>query len=167
MSLEVWKDIPDYEGLYQVSNLGRVKSLKKEVLFKDGRKRTYKETIRKQHFNKKRGYFYISLKVSGVVKTISIHTLVFKAFNNYDENLVVDHIDNNQKNNRLDNLQQISYRQNSTKDKKTPNICYISKYDKYMAYIWFKGKNNHLGYFKNYKYALKAVNEFKKTNIHE
>ena len=45
---EIWKDIPNYEGFYQVSNLGRVKSLDKYVSYKDGRIRFYKSKILKQ-----------------------------------------------------------------------------------------------------------------------
>ena len=161
---EIFKDVTGYEGLYQVSNLGRVKSLEKLVIFKNGRKRVYKESIRKLHFNKQRGYWYVSLRVSGNTKTISIHTLVYKTFKNHIKGLVVDHIDNDQSNNKLSNLQQISYRENSTKDKKTPNYTYVKKYNKYMAYIYYNKRNNHLGYFKTEEEAIKSINNFKNKN---
>jgi hypothetical protein len=161
---EIWKDIPNYEGLYQVSNLGRVKSLDKTVVFKDGRIRKYKECIRKQHFNKKRGYYYVSLKVKGVTKTISTHTLVFKTFMECEKGLVIDHIDNNQKNNNLENLQQITYRENNTKDKKTPNVCFHKRNNKYMSYFWLNGKNHHIGYFLKYQDAVNSIIKFKKEN---
>jgi hypothetical protein len=159
--MEIWKDIKDYKGIYQVSNLGNVRSLDRLVTFKDGRKRFYKGEIKPLILNKQRGYLYISFKLKGFTKTISVHTLVYKAFKNYDKSLVIDHIDNNRLNNRLENLQQITMRENLTKDKKTPNYCYRKEMKKYMAYMWVNGKNNHIGYFKTEKETKKAILEFK------
>lgn len=158
---EIWKDIANYEGIYQVSNLGNIRSVDRVVFFKDGRKRFYKGKIRPLTFNKKRGYFYVSFKLKGCTKTFSIHSLVFKAFNECDSNLVIDHIDNDRKNNKLCNLQQITQRHNLTKDKKTPNYCFISKYNKYMAYMWVNGKNNHIGYFNTEEEVKEAILKFK------
>lgn len=162
--MEVWKNVylKEYHNFYKVSNLGRIKSIEKTVLFSDGRKRKYKEIIRKQHFNKKIGYYYVSLKVNGIVKTISVHTLVYKTFCDYKKGLVIDHKDNNQKNNKLSNLQQISFRKNLIKDKDSPNILFRKDYNKYMVYYWVNGKNNHIGYFKKHKDAVIALNNFKK-----
>ena len=42
---EIWKDIPNYEGYYQASSLGRVKSLERHIIYKDGRERTYPSVI--------------------------------------------------------------------------------------------------------------------------
>lgn len=89
---EVWKDIEGYEGLYQVSNLGRVKSLKKNI-------------IRKQVLGKD-GYLRVTLKHNGKAKTLSVHRLVAKAFLknvfNYPE---VNHKDENKANNNISNLE--------------------------------------------------------------
>lgn len=89
---EVWKDIEGYEGLYQVSNLGRVKSLKKNI-------------IRKQTLGKD-GYLRVILKHNGKSKNFSVHRLVAKAFLknvfNYPE---VNHKDENKTNNNVSNLE--------------------------------------------------------------
>ena len=92
--LEEWKDIVGYEGLYQVSNLGRVKSLRKNK-------------IRKPTANS-RGYKQVDLWKSGKVTHTSIHRLVAFHFLevpvNYKE-MEVNHKDEDKTNNRADNLE--------------------------------------------------------------
>lgn len=79
---EVWKDIPNYEGLYQVSNYGRIK----RVLFKNGKYEFKKEKILKLRYDKD-GYEKVTLYKNGTAKIKSIHRLVAEAFvsnpNNY------------------------------------------------------------------------------------
>lgn len=102
---EVWKDIPDYEGLYQVSNLGRIKSLEK----KDKWDRIYEEKIlkpHKQHPKKGNQYVSIYLSKNGIKKRFFIHRLVMMCFSEqYDEKLQVNHKDGNKENNKLINLE--------------------------------------------------------------
>ena len=95
---EEWKDIKDYEGLYQVSNWGRVKSL---ITDKNRRKR-----ILKQH-NRGNGYLFVVLTNNEhQSKNISVHRLVAETFLPNPENLPeVNHIDENKENNRVDNLE--------------------------------------------------------------
>ena len=106
---EIWKDIEGYEGLYQVSDLGRVKSLKfgKERILKQNQ--TYK------------GYLVVTLSENGKTKTRNVHVLVAMAFLDHKpdgtQKVVVDHIDNNKNNNTLDNMQLISHRENVSKDR--------------------------------------------------
>ena len=64
---EIWKDIPDYEGLYQVSDLGRVKSLSRTVKYKNGRSHILKEKIRKQTVGG-HGYLQLGLSKNDTVK---------------------------------------------------------------------------------------------------
>lgn len=99
--MEVWKDIPGYEGLYQVSNLGRIKSLERPKCFG----RIYKEKIMKPGTNAT-GYLYIVLYKDGKHKTCRLHRLVLMAFNPVDgmDSLDVNHIDEDKKNCRLENL---------------------------------------------------------------
>lgn len=97
MKGEIWKDIKDYEGLYQVSNLGRVKSL--------NYKRTGKEEILKAYDNGD-GYLFVQLSKDGKVKNCRINRLVAQAFlPNPDSLPEVNHKDENPKNNRVENLE--------------------------------------------------------------
>ena len=101
---EIWKDIKGYEGLYQVSNLGNVKSLNYN--------RTGQEGLIKA-CNDKYGYLILSLHINGKRKTYKIHRLVAQAFlEDYSEELEVDHIDTNRKNNNVKNLKMCTRKEN-------------------------------------------------------
>lgn len=87
---EVWKDIKGYEGLYQVSNFGKIKSKRK---------------ILKQFINHK-GYFIIQLSKRNISKTYIVHRLIAEAFIPNTENKPqVNHKDGNKQNNCIDNLE--------------------------------------------------------------
>lgn len=107
---EVWKDIPGYEGFYQVSNLGKVKSIFRRVNSKHGSKRKVKERILKPGGIK---YLSVELCKNGIHKYHSVHRLVAIAFipNIYNKPCI-DHIDANPKNNRIDNLRWVTHSQN-------------------------------------------------------
>ena len=101
---EVWKDIRGYEGLYQVSNLGRVKSLLRGST--EG-----KILCPLEH---RQGYLHVRLYKKGVYKQFSIHRLVAITYlDNPNNFLEVNHIDENKKNNRVDNLEWCTYKYNS------------------------------------------------------
>ncbi len=104
--VERWKDIPDYEGYYQVSDLGRVKVLSRIVKtgLKNGGFRKCKEFIRKQSFNKA-NYLLIGLRKEGNSEKKIVHRLVAKAFIPNPENKPeVNHkIDNSKIVNKQDN----------------------------------------------------------------
>lgn len=107
MLIEEWKDIKGYEGAYQVSNLGRVKSLNYNG--------TKKEKIL---IGSKvgRGYKIVSLSKNGKIKNFLIHRLVYKAFvGNIPQGLQVDHVSNNKTDNRLQNLQLLTPSENCKK----------------------------------------------------
>lgn len=98
---EIWKDIEGYEGLYQVSNLGKVKSLER----KDRYGRTFKEKIKQLQVDKD-GYLRTSLwkEKNGSLK--QVHRLVAVAFIPNEENKpIVNHIDGNKQNNNVKNLE--------------------------------------------------------------
>lgn len=96
--VEEWRPICGYEGLYQVSNLGRVKSLKNN-------KGIYREKILIIGKNKD-GYLQINLCKEGKMKTFRVHRLVANAFiENPNEYTTVNHIDENKENNCVDNLE--------------------------------------------------------------
>ena len=103
--MEIWRDIEGYEGLYQVSNEGRVKSLQREILYKDGRKKVLEEKILR-NFISDLGYYHVMLSKNGVPKRYKVHRLVAKAFIPNPDNLpIINHKDENPKNNVVDNLE--------------------------------------------------------------
>jgi hypothetical protein len=129
---EQWKDINSYKGLYQVSNLGRVKSLDRIVQGKI-KDYHYKSKILKPGTNNN-GHLFVNLYKDNKPKTRTIHQLVAESFLNHvpcGYKLVIDHIDNDKNNNFLDNLQIITQRLNASKDKK-------NKSSKYTGVIWHK-----------------------------
>ena len=102
---EIWKDVLDFEGLYQISNLGNVKSLEKTYYAGNyGSKRLQKEIILKP-YNTRR-YLCVNLTNKGVGKNYKIHRLVALHFLPFVEGKTeVNHIDGNVLNNKLDNLE--------------------------------------------------------------
>lgn len=101
---EVWRDIKGYEGYYQVSNFGRVKSLDRVAIYSDGRIFKYNGRQLKTTLNK--GYVHVKLSKHSDVKTFKIHRLVAEAFIPNPLNLPqVNHKDENKTNNNVDNLE--------------------------------------------------------------
>lgn len=123
---EIWKDIVGYEGLYQVSNLGNVKGLPRQLLMKGKYPYTCKEKMLKPGKNK-RGYCSVVLSINSIEKTFKVHQLVAMAFLGHKPcgmELVVDHKNNNKSDNRLENLQIITNRENCSKDVKNKTSKY-------------------------------------------
>lgn len=103
---EIWKDIKGYEGSYQVSNLGRVKSVGR-LIERNGTEDFYyiKERIRKPIKNN-RGYLCVMLSKHCLSKGFQVHRLVAQAFIPNPDNLPqVNHKDENKENNCVDNLE--------------------------------------------------------------
>ena len=157
--VEQWKDILDYEGLYQVSDLGRVKRLDRLKNHSSG-KGTFlsKEKIMKQ--SKGKFYYSVGLYDSFKLKTWLVHHLVSIVFlNHYPKrnNLVIDHKDNIKGNNMLSNLQIITNRNNSSKDRiNSVGFTGVRKDEnRFVAQISYKGKIISLGAYNSAEDASK------------
>lgn len=102
---EIWKAVPGYEGLYELSNMGRVRSLDRIVRASGVSKRRAFGRVLNPYTNKLR-YQYVALSKDGKSKTLSVHRLVANVFvpnpNNYS---IINHKDENPSNNRADNLE--------------------------------------------------------------
>jgi len=154
MKTEIWKYVKDYEGVYQVSNLGRVKSLK------FGKERILKMVINNA------GYILVALHKDGNQKSKNVHQLVAIAFLGHipcGNNLVVDHINTIKTDNHLDNLQIITHRENCSKDKKGSSkytgVSWYKRCNKWQAIININGQNKPLGYFKTELEASEAYQQ--------
>lgn len=88
---EIWKDIPNYENLYQVSNLGNIKSLYNNIILKPSVDRY--------------GYVRFSATKNKKQKTLRIHRVVMEVFNPIKESMQINHIDGNKTNNAITNLE--------------------------------------------------------------
>jgi len=155
---EVWRNIPGFIGLYKVSNLGRVKSLRR---FKNRIGTTgiwIKERIISQSIHST-GYFKVGIRdFNGNKFYPKTHQLVAMAFLGYvrdgNNKIVVDHIDNNPLNNNLNNLQIITNRENASKDKnngssKYTGVSWCKRAKKWRAGIYINGKSIYIGMFDN------------------
>ena len=113
---EHWKPIKDYESLYEVSDLGRVRSLKRA---------TTTGKVLKPYVSSKNGYCYVSLSKENKKCSKRIHVLVMNAFNpiekkrGYDNAHTIDHIDGDKTNNKLQNLEWCSQSENQLRAYKT------------------------------------------------
>lgn len=145
--MEIWKDIPGYEGLYQVSNLGCVKSL------------NYNGTKKEKLLNllgKKMTYYSVTLYKNNKTHRRTIHSLVAEVFLKHvacGHKIVIDHINDNPKDNRAENLQIVTQRFNCKKNQS----IYSSQYkgvnwdkasDKWVSRIEINRKAIFLGRFK-------------------
>lgn len=102
---EIWKSIAGYEGCYEVSNLGNIKSLSRTVVAGPNSLRTVKEIIRKQRLCRK-GYCRVGLSIESLKVNHSVHRLVAEAFIPKVEGKdQVNHIDGVKTNNNISNLE--------------------------------------------------------------
>ena len=152
---EIWKYVTGYDEDYECSNLGNVRSQK----FYRNKNLTL--------CTNKNGYSFCLLYNEGFRKLWKVHQLIAITFLLHDiksKTLVIDHIDNNKLNNRLDNLQLITQRQNLSKDKKGlskyTGVSWSKSSKKWKAQIRVNYKDIYLGLFDNELDSSKSYQEY-------
>lgn len=109
--MEEWRPIKDYEGLYEVSNMGRVRSLDREIITSNGKKIHLKGKILKLQLNNS-GYLFVGLNKHNK-KHFYVHFLVAKSFiPNLENKQFIDHINTNKTDNRVENLRWVTREEN-------------------------------------------------------
>lgn len=172
-----WKDVPNYEGLYSINTKGDIKSLSRIVLIKGCFPIISKERILKAAITSG-GYLNVRLYKNGKAETFPIHQLVAFTFLNHSKcgnKLVINHINHIKTDNRVENLEIVTQRENSNKK-------HLNSSSKYVGVTWCKTKNKwisritigaktlHLGCFMTeieahnaYKNKLKQI-QYEKNN---
>lgn len=131
--MEVWRDVCDFEGYYQVSNMGRVRSLDRYYLCTNGKTGHRRARICSQRCDKD-GYFVVKLSKNGISKLFPVHRLVALAFvDGAAEDLEVDHIDSDRQNNEAENLRWVSH---------ANNVDHCLKEGRHVCQTNLTGRNN-------------------------
>jgi hypothetical protein len=172
METEIWKPIPGYEGLYEVSSFGRVKSLDRIITRK--KVDTFIKGDLKCMSVNNSGYYKVSLYKENKYRNFYVHKLVFCAFNNIGlmVRIMINHLDEDKLNNKISNLELTNSRENATYsiNKKITSSIYTGVYLKkttksgktyfyWRSCIRIDNKNIELGTFKTEKEAHKAYLE--------
>lgn len=181
---EIWKTIPKTNNMYQASNMGRIRSLDRYIIdvnnFKSFKRGTILKAYVKKNDNNEK-YYSLTICINNKKKTLNVHTLVFSAFNGFSPTInskkTVDHKDNNKLNNNIDNLQLITSRENSSKDRKNKTskytgVSFRKDTNKWQAQITINkkcvkiisSKSEELCY-KAYEIALKNTDNYNGNNV--
>lgn len=156
---EIWRDIKGYEDKYQVSNLGRVRSLDRTV-WNGVAHHLLRGRILKIGYDGGK-YRKANISVDGNRQSLKIHRLVAAAFlEDYDSKMEVNHKDFDKDNNRVDNLEMVSPLDNTrhywrSQRKKRGAYPYKSS-KRFKAQIFHKGKQLHIGVYDTIEEAYQA-----------
>lgn len=155
---ESWKDLQGYEDRYAISNLGNIKNLKTNVVLSP--------------WLNSNGYKSVTLRREGKVSSLKVHQLVAINYLNHKPNgmnLVVDHINKDKLDNRVDNLRLVTQRENSSNTKrisksKYTGVSFDERAKKWFAYIridnkfkWLKSSKCELSCAVAYNLKLKEI----------
>lgn len=157
--IEIWKDVPGYEGIYQASTFGNIKSLRRNKVLNN-----YKPEV----------YYQKTLCKNGNRKMFRVHQIIAMTFLGFIPNKhisIIDHKDDNKLNNRLSNLQIVTSRENNNKrirfehKSKEHGVSWESETNKWRVRIVINKVRIHIGRFYS---EIEASNMYKKAlnNIH-
>lgn len=167
---EVWMDIPDYQGYYQASNLGRIRSVDRLIVDKNGCEKNHKGRVLKGSINTD-GYRKINLSKNNIQKTLTFSQVIAITFLNHVPNgvtIVVDHINGDILDDRLINLRLVTNRENTSICFRSNRYSFSSNFEgvhfnktdkKWMAFIYYRNKFHHLGQYDNEIDAAKAYQD--------
>ena len=160
MLTEQFKSIKGYEGLYEISNLGNIKSLSREIKYSAGKTIKIKERMLKPTLRTD-GYLSIGLHQNNIGKTHQIHRLVYISFNgDIPKKLQIDHINDNRSDNRLSNLRLLTHRLNTARGFRhrglPTGVIYHKQAGKYQSQINIDKKYYYLGLYDSVDTAKEA-----------
>lgn len=154
---EIWKPVVGWEGWYEVSNLGRVRSVDR-VVVRGNKEYHVSEKILKQT-DRGNNYLTVRLTRGGKGSNQYVHRLVGLSFINPNWQHDFDHKDNNTQNNKLDNLRQATRQQNLFNQKsELKGVSLDKRRGKWKSYITVNYKQKWLGYFETQHEAALAYN---------
>lgn len=148
---EEWRSIEGYDGFYEVSSLGRVRSLPRIIKKSDGTEQPVKGRILSQNKTGKTEnpkYYAAQIGKNGKSRAMKVHILVAQAFlGKRPDNLVVNHINGDSFDNRPENLEYITNRENISHASKGKyvGVSYYKKTNKWRASMSINGKHTSLG----------------------
>jgi len=165
-----WKSIKDYEGLYEVSNLGRVKSLSRLVNYKNSTRKINERILKP--WDNSHGYFQVKLLKHGKSSMFRVHRLVAEVFlEKLDYQNQVNHKNYLRNDNRLENLEWVSNLENNSHkslnintQNKYPCVSYHKQRKKWRARIRHNNKQVHIGLFDTELDAYQARVNFELNN---
>lgn len=132
--MEEWRDVVGYEGYYQVSNIGKVRSLDRVVERSDGVRQRRRARIFPERCNPD-GYVIVKLSKDGQSRSVPVHRLVYEAFvDKIPSGMEINHKDFNRKNNSVDNLEAVTHVENIQKT--------VDAGRNFTAMVDVSGKNN-------------------------
>lgn len=170
--IEVWKEIKGYENMYMISNLGRIKSLNRDIYIDNNFFRKAYEKILSNTLDS-HGYYVVHLYKNSICKKQYIHILLATYFLGYEKNknYIIDHIDGNPANNSLNNLQVITQSENIRKAKKRNHttsiykgVCFDKSRNKWLSSCFVNKKHLYLGRYKT-EIEAKKIYELATINI--
>lgn len=160
-SNEIWLPAKGLEGLYEVSSLGRVRSLPREIMRPNGKRTFVKGSF--VGWKDLKGYVVFRVRLEAYKKIqFRVHRLVYNTFvGEIPSDMEIDHIDRNKQNNSIENLRILDRRSNSNNRNTTlDNIgAYKNKHNSFVSFIYYNGKQYQLGSYKTENEASEIYNK--------